>query len=468
MTEVWRPEPYQERIVDLAVEHPRFGVFAAPGLGKTATMLEVFRRLREDCAAWRMLVVGPLEPIAREWPSECEKWEHSASFDLRVLHGKGRDPFHAQACDIATINPAGLDWLVRTKAYMFFDTVVFDESTDFKKTNKRSRRARKIAKHCERSYILTGTPTPNRMGDLYGQIMLLDGGERLGTSLETMHARFTFQNQPRRRPGGMVDHWVPTEQTVPLMFEAVRDITFRVDEEELDLPPLVIRDVPVELPSAARALYQRLKKRGYITYDDLEIDARSEGAKRSKLRQLANGIVYFHEDGMVPTPETRHSRVVHTAKVEAFCRRFQQDGGRPTLGLYAFRHEAPFIADAIEARLGFRPPHIDGDVSRAQRDELYDAWNAGELPMLLALPTTIATGINLQDGGARIAALGLTDDALIWGQVIKRLHRRGQKHPVYVDRYVAQGTVDLDLIELIREKEAEQAEFLGLVKEYWR
>jgi hypothetical protein len=74
------------------------------------------------------------------------------------------------------------------------------------------------------------------------------------------------------------------------------------------------------------------------------------------------------------------------------------------------------------------------------------AWNRGEVRVLLAHPQSAGHGLNLQHGGHTIVWTTLPWSLEDWEQANKRLARSGQKNPVVIHRVMAVhpngGTVD--------------------------
>lgn len=93
-----------------------------------------------------------------------------------------------------------------------------------------------------------------------------------------------------------------------------------------------------------------------------------------------------------------------------------------------------------------------------------DAWNAGEIDVLLAHPASCAYGLNLQNGGHHIVWFGLTWSLEQYEQANKRLHRQGQRHPVIVHHLVVQGGMDEDVIESLRAKGDTQEALMDALK----
>jgi SNF2 family DNA or RNA helicase len=85
--------------------------------------------------------------------------------------------------------------------------------------------------------------------------------------------------------------------------------------------------------------------------------------------------------------------------------------------------------------------------------------------VLLAHPTSVAHGLNLQAGGHCVCWFGLTWSLEEHIQFNARVYRQGQTKPVVIHYLVANGTVDVDIAEALANKADVQAAILNRLKE---
>jgi SNF2 family DNA or RNA helicase len=83
-----------------------------------------------------------------------------------------------------------------------------------------------------------------------------------------------------------------------------------------------------------------------------------------------------------------------------------------------------------------------------------DAWNRGEIELLLIHPKSAGHGLNLQHGGCRMVFLSLPWSLEEYEQVIGRLHRSGQRHDVWVYVLLTDKTIDEKIWMALRDKRA--------------
>jgi SNF2 family DNA or RNA helicase len=348
---------------------------------------------------------------------------------------------------VYVINRDNVAWLVGYfKNAWPFDMVVLDESSSFKNSQSKRFKALKLVRsRINRLVELTGTPASNGLIDLWAQIFLLDGGERLGKTLGQYRERFF---DPDKRSRTQIYSYAPKEGSMEYIQKAIGDICVSMKAEDyIDLPDRLYDEVPVVLDTAAAKAYRQLERELLLEMDEGTITAGTAGVLTGKLLQLCNGAVYDAE---------RHVLDIHKCKVEAFMETLEQLNGQPALVFYNFQHDRDRLLAAMEP-LGLR-------VRVYQGTEDEDAWNRGEYDVLLAHPSSCAYGLNLQDGGHHIIWFGLTWSLEQYEQANKRLHRQGQQHPVVVHNLVVQGGMDEDVIAALQGKGDVQGALMDALK----
>lgn len=188
------PHPYQRAAIDWIMEHPQCGLFMEMGLGKSVCTLTAIQRMIDNLWISSVLVVAPKKVAESTWSDEVAKWAH---LDLRVsvVMGTPKQRLSALAtpAEVYVIGRDSVTWLqgLKDSQRPHFDMIVLDELTSFKNTSSQRFKAMKKLR-VEAAHIvgLTGTPAPNSLIDLFGQIYCLDGGERFGPFITKYRARY--------------------------------------------------------------------------------------------------------------------------------------------------------------------------------------------------------------------------------------------------------------------------------------
>lgn len=447
---IYEPYPYQQYCAARIVADAAVGLFLDMGLGKTVITLDAINTLRYDrWAVQRVLIIAPKKVAEGTWTKEAQKWEHLRHLRISAVLGSQQKRLRALAtpADIYVINRDNVAWLVDYfKNAWPFDMVVLDESSSFKNSQSKRFKALKLVRsRINRLVELTGTPASNGLIDLWAQIYLLDGGARLGRTLGQYRERFF---DPDKRSRTQIFSYTPKDGSMEYIQQAIGDICVSMKAEDyLNLPDWMFDDVPVVLDDKARKAYRQLERDLLLELDEGQITAASAGVLTGKLLQLCNGAVYDSE---------KRPLAIHNCKVEAFLEVLEQLNGQHCLVFYNFQHDRDRLLAALEP-LGLRVR-----VYQNAADE--DAWNAGEIDVLLAHPASCAYGLNLQNGGHHIVWFGLTWSLEQYEQANKRLHRQGQRHPVIVHHLVVQGGMDEDVIESLRAKGDTQEALMDALK----
>lgn len=448
----FRPHPYQREAISRMIRYDHYGLLLDMGLGKTVSVLSAIAALRFDyCTIGKTLVIAPLKVAEDTWQAEARKWDGLQSLTFSTVLGsesKRNAALRANA-DVYVINRENVSWLADQYRYRLpFDVCVVDESSSFKNpASRRFKALRKCLGSFKRVYILTGTPSPNTLMDLWAQVYLLDRGERLGRTVTAYRQQYFLPGQSN---GHVVYNWRLRDDTAKQsIYDRIQDICMSLSAADyLQLPPRIDNVVPVSL-GANMAVYKQMKHDLVVELQGKEITAANAAVLSNKLLQLANGNLY-EED----TDGTHRSySFLHQEKLKKLKDIIEENDGKPVLVFYAFQHDRI----SIEQYLGKQVEELEGaDTVRR--------WNAGGIRVLLAHPASCAYGLNLQVGGNIIVWYGLTWSLELYQQANARLYRQGQTQPVIIHHLVAQGTIDEQVMVALQRKKTGQDDLLQAIK----
>lgn len=442
----FKPHAYQQHCINKIIEIKKLGLFLDMGLGKTVTTLTAVKELKYNrFLVRRVLVIAPKKVAEGTWTREAAKWGHTQMLRVSPVLGSQTKRIRAlnTPADLYIINRENVCWLVDYYRNAWpFDMVVVDESSSFKSHSaKRFKALASVGDRIDRMVELTGTPSPNGLEDLWSQIFLLDGGERLGKRYTQFRERY-FQPD-KRGADGMVYSYEAKPGTEASILEKISDICISMKAEDyLQLPDITYHEIPVELDSKSLKAYCELEREMVLQLpeDDETISVTSAAALSNKLLQLANGALYG---------EDRQVHEVHSCKVEAFLELIESLQGKPALVFYNYQHDRTRILKALE-KSGLAVREL-----KTTQDE--DDWNAGKIQILLTHPASSAYGLNLQQGGNHVIWFGLTWNYELYTQANKRLHRQGQKEKVIIHHLVCSGTRDTDVMQALQRKDDVQS-----------
>jgi SNF2 family DNA or RNA helicase len=417
------------------VKRPTLGLFADMGVGKTLITLKALEQIEGPT-----LLIAPIRVCETVWRQEAEKWGINLSFSL--VRGALNERIRAlkQKSDVYLINPDLIQWLFNTDCLPAFRNLVIDESSLFKNPSTvRFKTIKKNLKRFERRYILTGTPSPNSLMDLWSQIGILDKGQRLGTAFGRFKDTY-FESDY------MGFKWTIRPGSKDKIEQLLVDIVIRLDAKDyLTLPEMMESDIAVKLSDKEMKQYNQFAKDMVTKFGDKELTAVSAVTLHAKLSQLANGMVY---------DENQKIHMFHRQKLNVLEELAEELDG-PIIIVYKYNHEKNEILKLFPKAVLFN----QGDTAQHVKD-----WNAGKIKHLLLHPASGGHGINLQEGGNHIIWFSPIPSLEQYLQTNKRVHRPGQTKPVFIHRLIAQGTVDEVTSDTLKAKETNQDNFLNSMK----
>ena len=339
---------------------------------------------------------------------------------------------NAQA-DIYLINLENVTWLIEAQPKLVFTNLVIDESSRFKDpSTKRFKALKKHLKGFSRRIILTGTPTPQGMGDLWSQVGILDLGERLETSLTRFRDKYMMPDQINRHTK-VIYSWKLQPNADQIIKDKIEDICFSLKAEDyLQLPDLSTLYHKIEIEKPIKAKYDELRKDMVVDIKKEKITAPTAAALANKLLQFTSGAVY-NEEG--------EAQEVHRSKLERL-ESIMEESSSPTLVFYHFKHSLNRL------RLQF-PEAVVLD------DDNIAAWRRGEIRMLLAHPQSGGIGLNLQCNVGDTAQTVWFD--LPWSsenyiQANARIYRQGQEKPVIIHHLTIAKSIDEHVVDVLEGK----------------
>lgn len=437
----FNPHGYQKYCISRIIDTDKLGLFLDMGLGKTSIVLSAIKELKYNrFQVSKVLVIAPKKVAESTWVKEKDKWDHTKMLRVSKILGSEKKRIEAlyTPADIYVINRENTVWLVDfLRNDWFFDMVVIDESSSFKSHKaKRFKALAAIAPNINRIVELTGTPSPNGLSDLWAQIYLLDEGMRLGKRFGGFRERY-FNTGARHN--GVVYNYTPKKGSRDSILSAISDICVSMKSEDyLSLPDITEHDIPVVLSDRAAKAYRELEREMVLALPDDEISVAGAAALSNKLLQLGNGALY---------DENRRVHEIHRCKIDAFTELVEslRASGKNALVFYNYQHDKERIIKALSGS------GLNVRVLKNTEDQ--DAWNRGEVDILLAHPASAAYGLNLQEGGNHVVWFGLNWNYELYSQANKRLHRQGQKEKVIVHHLVCEGTRDEDVMNALKRKD---------------
>ena len=432
-----------------------FALWFDPGVGKTKVAIDYMAILQMKYFAMNTLIICPISAMG-VWDEEIWKDHPSADHqNITTLVGTRNEKITDMK---AVMGRPGSNHVVivnydalmvrktKTKQIHLINLIlkwkpqylIVDEMHYTKGPNThRSKAVKRIRDNARWIVGLTGTPIPKDYLDLFSQFRILDD-TIFGKSYAQFRDRYAHMNHvfPTK-----VDGWKNLKE----LSELIAPISYRVKDTEVkDLPPLIIRDIPILFGAKSKKIYTQMFKELVAELDEYEcVTADMAAIKALKLQQITGGFIMRTDLSMVneKVKKTRVTFPVGTEKLDVcmdLVRKYK-DGNKILIGC-RFRWEVEQISLRLK-KGGIGHVVIMGGVPYQTREDNKTAFNIDKKCRVIIFQVASATAMTLVSGniGILYSCTHKFDDYWQW---LKRIHREGQLKPVYILRLSVKGTVD--------------------------
>ncbi|MCH4035813.1 MAG: DEAD/DEAH box helicase [Lachnospiraceae bacterium] len=405
------------------------------GLGKTLQVLTFLESLWEKDKNARVLLVVPAS-LPGNWTKEAARFV--PDLPLAVLHGKPREEILALLGEDAAflyITTYGMVSRMEEFSKKHWDVLILDEAQAIKNPGtKQTRNIKKIPANFR--IALTGTPVENDLTNLWSLFDFLDKG-LLGTSKEfsDFAGSIDTQEDGYQKLRGMVSPFIlrrlKTDKSI------VPDLPEKLEEVEY-----------VDLTAKQAVLYRRQVK---------ELESRiqdADGIEKKglvlgtiqKLKQICN-----HPDQYLGQSAYDPAESGKFRRLGEICQKIYERRER-VLVFTQYREITPYLASNLEEVFGLPGLVIHGGVPSAKRQQLVDQFNGEEyVPFMVLSVKAAGTGLNLTAAN-HVIHFDRWWNPAVENQATDRAFRIGQTKNVVVHKFVAAGTIEEKIDQLINDK----------------
>jgi SNF2 family DNA or RNA helicase len=406
--------PHQEEMAKFGFENNLVLNCSDPGVGKTVGTLEGYFRRKQAGIAKRMLVVAPLSILRAAWCDDIQTFFPTLRYDTAERPDKNRLRAFKGGADIVVINTDGVKF-IRDHLELLenFTDIVIDEFTSFKNsTAQRSKAALTVASLFQHRTLLSGTPNPNTLTDLFHPLRLLDGGERLGRSFFKFRNSVCVPTQTGPRPEMVT--WTDKPEMASVVSASIADVSIRyILEECVSIPEHSQHTMFVEMSPAIMKAYRAMEADSVLMTSGGNVSAINKAVRVQKCLQILSGCVYGEEGTQIKVDNTRCELVM-----ELVAER------QHSVVAYNWSHERDgLLAEAKKRKIPVGV--LDGKTSPKIREATVRAFQAGDLQAVLCQPAAAAHGLTLTRGTTTIWA-SPTYSSELFLQLNRRIYRAGQ------------------------------------------
>lgn len=465
-------KPFQEVVVKHNIVVENAANFSCPGSGKTTMMYANYSHLKyERKMVEKILVICPISAFPA-WETE-----YKGCFDVEPnsvrLNGGGRDKYYnyADKNELFLINYATLcndtDKIIELlKRYDFM--VILDESHYVKNISQDAAWASavlSIAEYAKARFISSGTPAPNDIKDFWTQMTFLMGGDHV------FYNRVRFLEE------------IKNDKSRKKLMEKVRNLSHRVTKSDLNLPPIEINKVRIEMSSVQREIYNLIADELFeeiasMSNRDAQIVLDWKKIKVIRLRQISSNLLLLKDN----VGEFRSSKTTISGKspieiIENYDKYEVSPKITATINLVKEKVDenkrvlvwADFVSNILELEerlisMGIKVFKVYGEIPKDPTSETTDsftregqmaAFKENEGSVLIANPQTMAEAVSLHRECHVAIYMDRSFNCAHWMQSKDRIHRVGLEDNIITEYYIIENKNSIDEIIDIRLVEKE-------------
>jgi SNF2 family DNA or RNA helicase len=435
-------DPAQATAVSAMTQPNLLGLclFDEQGSGKTVMALAAFDILWELGAVQALIVVCPKSMIS-EWPKDIGRFLPDK---YKVVQGEGDKERKYEAAlkdfDVLVTNYESINvmltMLIAASVHRRYLLVV-DESYYLKNGDSvRSTNVWKLRSHCERCFVLCGTPAPNSAHDLLHQFDLADLGYTFGGFLKS--------NDP-------VADWSAISDLVENKGLFIRRLKTEILSHVPDKDFHVIR---VPLQGRQALMYEKAKTQLVLELKSLD----NATFKKSLLTYFQRRSVLLQICSCPSAIDPMLTEMpVKYGILDELVDRLSSSGRKVIIWSYYKKS----LDDLMARYARYNPVRVDGSVPSDKRKAAVRSFQEDPTTLLfIGNPAAAGAGITLH-ASYDAAYISYSNQAAHYLQSLDRIHRRGQTSD-RVNYYLiaCEGTIEETEIIRLRGKELTQHRLL--------
>ena len=415
------------------------------GLGKTIQVIARWINEREERTdVLPTLLIAPTSVLGN-WQKEIQRF--APHLKTIIHHGSGRNrhekEFHKESLthDVVISSYA----LARLDAKLFrsveWERIVLDEAQNIK--NPQAAQTKAIAKFQGRHRLaLTGTPIENRLMDLWSILNFLNPGY-LGTKA---NFRKSFEI-PIHKENDQSKTTLLKRLSEPFILRRVK-----TDSEVIkDLPDKVEQKVYCNLSNEQASLYEAVVKDVMQQLEEAEEGIGRSGLVLSslmKLKQICNHPAQFLQDGSEFSQERSHKLSRLTDMIQEVI-----ENGESLLIFSQFREACEALEKLITQTLHYQTYLIHGGTSRSKREQMIEEFQDPETDAGAFILSLRAGGVGITLTKANhVFHFDRWWNPAVENQATDRAFRIGQTKNVFVHKFIAIGTLEERIDQMIEDK----------------
>lgn len=434
--------PHQRKVLKRIRDNPRPALFMHMRLGKTRVIIRWAHHMTSSIPGRRILVVGPLS-VLDDWlgelaaegvPRQHVNMLTGMPLDVRVEYARGGHGWYL-------INYEAVRSLERELADLDWDVVILDESTAIR--NPQAKTTKVLVnqyQHIPYRAILTGDPRPESELDYFEQFRFL-----LGNFL-SFGNYWAFRQAKFKQSPYISWDWRPREGVRDEIKAWVHDHAVVLTKKQAGMfDKKVFERRVVEPTERQRAVVRDLIKEFGTGY----IETNFATVRDVWLARVAGGF----------SPDRENLEVLSEAKNQEIHTLLTGELRKEQAVIwFRFNEELEHTVAFLKKR-GIRAAAVTGSTHREIRRSLREKFQAGTIRVLCVQVKLGRFGWNLSAADTAI----YYSNALDWesrNQSQERIAHPTKKRPLLYIDLVTRGSIDEEVVRLLREKRINSASFM--------
>lgn len=450
------PMSHQIQTADFATVNRKLFILNATGTGKTGSAIWAMDYLFARGYIKRVLIVCPLSVI-KVWQDELFSVIPGRSVGVMIGKKEKRLAVLDSECQICLINFDGVSSMYthdkkRNKKFSHlkdkFDLIIVDEASAYRNAGTDRYEALKYINTPQlRLWLMTGTPTPNSPTDAWALTRLV--------SPSRVPASFNLFRETVMMPAGPYK-WVPKFGCQEIVRKAMQPAIRFEKKDCLDLPALTYNDRYCDMTAEQSKLFEDMRRRlKHESEDGITVTAANAAVKLLKMQQICCGVVKDDDKNPVYVDCKPRLQIIHEI--------IEQTENKVIIFVPFIFSMEMLMADLHKH--GVSAELVNGNVPKAERDRIFDAFQRGENPrVLVAHPKVAAHGLTLTAA-----------DTIIWyapiysleeyEQANARIERKGQKNAMSVFHIISHP-FEAAIYATLQKKGSVQSALMNLYREF--
>ena len=445
----YKTTPYQYQLegIQYGLNHDKWLLLDAPGLGKTLQLIYLAQELREREGLEHCLIICGLNTLKNNWKDEIHKHSNLSCMILgeRVTKkGKVRIGSVQERLEdlkkpieeffiitnIQTLRNEDIIKELKKNKINKIDMIVLDEGHVCKSPT--SIQGKNLLKLNAKYMILaTGTILMNSPLDAYVPLKWIGADRSTYTNFKFYYCNFT----------GPFNNIIVGYRFMDILKDQLEKVSLRRNKDLLDLPEKTVITEYVDMNDKQSKFYENITEGIVQQVDKVKMTTASVLAMVTRLRQAT------------ACPSILTSENIPSSKIERATDLAKQiiENGDKVIIFSTFKES---LRDLEEEFKDIEHVVCHGDIDDAEINKRKNYFQNDErCKLMLATWQKMGTGVTLNAASYEVFLdTPWTEAAFIQAQ--DRIHRIGSKKPVFIYNLVCKNTIDERVLELVQSKGA--------------